>query len=232
MSLSPAQLTGQDPSALQPMNTQSGAPYLHQDVLSDVAALQQAAGHAGFDLKVASGYRAFERQLAIWNGKFNGELPVLDANSQPIDMTCLSDHERVHAILRWSALPGASRHHWGTDMDVFDKQSLVPDQPLALTPPEYDSGPQAAFSSWLHANVSAFGFFLPYAKYQGGVAREPWHISHIATSASMLSAFTQDMLAVAITRAPVCGKDAILHQLDWIYSTYVTNLCEVERWNG
>ncbi|WP_284509616.1 M15 family metallopeptidase [Salinivibrio costicola] len=151
------------------MNAQPGAPCLHQEVLSDVVALQQAASRAGFALRVASGYRAFERQLAIWNGKFNGDLPVLDAHSQPMDITRLSDKERVHAILRWSALPGASRHHWGTDMDVYDKQSLIPDQPLALTPPEYDSGPQAAFSSWLYANVSAFGFFLPYARYQGGL---------------------------------------------------------------
>jgi D-alanyl-D-alanine carboxypeptidase len=73
------------------MNTQPGAPYLHQDVLSDVAALQQAASRAGFELRIASGYRAFERQLAIWNGKFNGKLPVLDANSQPMDLTHLSD---------------------------------------------------------------------------------------------------------------------------------------------
>ncbi len=27
----------------------------------------------------------------------------------------------MQAILRWSALPGASRHHWGTDIDVYDR---------------------------------------------------------------------------------------------------------------
>ncbi|WP_371515113.1 M15 family metallopeptidase [Salinivibrio sp. ES.052] len=223
-----AQLTGQDASALQPMNPRPNAPWLHQGVLEDLAALQQAATDAGFNLRVASGYRAFERQLAIWNGKFNGEKPVLDANSHPLDIIHLSESERVKAILRWSALPGASRHHWGTDMDVFDQNAIAPNQSLALTPHEYDSGPQAAFSSWLEDNVSAFGFFLPYAKDQGGVAREPWHISHITTSSIMLSAFSQNMLATAITHAPICGKHTILNQLDWIYSTYVTNLCEVE----
>lgn len=227
-----AQLTGQDGSVLAPINNQPNAPCLHQAVLADFAALQQAASQAGFTLMVASGYRSFARQLAIWNGKFNGEKPVLDADSQPLDITQLSDDARVKAILRWSALPGASRHHWGTDLDVYDKRALAPHQRLALTPPEYDDGPQAAFSQWLKTHAPQWGFFLPYAEGKGGVAREPWHISHIATSATLLSAFSQDMLANAIGNAPICGKRTILDQLDWIYSTYVTNLCEVEQWNG
>ncbi|OOE90957.1 M15 family metallopeptidase [Salinivibrio sharmensis] len=228
----PAQLTGQDASALTPINSRPNAPCLHQAILADFAALQQAASQAGFTLMIASGYRSFARQLAIWNGKFSGEKPVLDAESRPLDVSSLSEEARVKAILRWSALPGASRHHWGTDLDVYDKRALGPDQTLALTPPEYDDGPQAAFSQWLKVHASKWGFFLPYAEDKGGVAREPWHISHIATSHTLLSAFDQDMLAIAIDSAPICGKDTILGQLDWIYSTYVTNLCEVEQWNG
>ncbi len=37
-----------------------------------------------------------------------------------------AEAERVAAILVWSALPGASRHHWGTDCDVIDAAALPP----------------------------------------------------------------------------------------------------------
>ncbi|SPY94009.1 D-alanyl-D-alanine carboxypeptidase [Proteus mirabilis] len=67
----------------------------------------------------ASFIRSFERQLAIWNGKFEGTRPVLDAESQPIDIQTLSEGQRCEAILKWSALPGASRHHWGTEIDFL-----------------------------------------------------------------------------------------------------------------
>ena len=36
------------------------------------------------------------------------------------------------AILLWSALPGASRHHWGTDFDVFDRAAVPPDYRAAV----------------------------------------------------------------------------------------------------
>lgn len=102
--------------------------------------LQVAAAHAGFNLQAASSWRSFERQLAIWNGKWRGERPLLDANSQPIDALQLSDEERLHAILRWSALPGTSRHHWGTDLDIYDPDCMPADTKLALEPWEYEQG--------------------------------------------------------------------------------------------
>ena len=86
--------------------------------------MQVAAAHDGFNLQAASSWRSFERQLAIWNGKWRGERPLLDAASQPIDALQLSDEARLHAILRWSALPGTSRHHWGTDLDIYDPDCL------------------------------------------------------------------------------------------------------------
>ena len=41
-------------------------------------------------------------------------------------MAQLSPAERIEAILRWSALPGASRHHWGTDLDLIDAHAIQP----------------------------------------------------------------------------------------------------------
>jgi hypothetical protein len=52
--------------------------------------------------------------------------PLLDAHNQPLDALQLGETERLHAILHWSALPGTSRHHWGTDLDIYDPTACPP----------------------------------------------------------------------------------------------------------
>ena len=71
----------------------------------------------------SSSFRDFARQLQIWNGKFSGERPMFDAGGRPARRGALSPRERIDAILLWSALPGASRHHWGTDLDLIDRNA-------------------------------------------------------------------------------------------------------------
>ncbi len=215
------QVTGQTMDHLQPY----GDHWLHKSILNDVQALQSGAQQAGFELTIASGFRSFERQLQIWNGKFRGERPLLDANSQPLAIEGLSDLEKTHAILHWSALPGASRHHWGTDMDVYCKLSLPHNVKLQLEPWEYENnGHQAALAEWLNNNMHHYGFYLPYAQDQGGVAREPWHLSHYAQSQSILDIFTLSQLRTVLSHSEIEGKDIILTNLDDIYSRYISNV--------
>jgi len=95
--------------------------------------LASDARAAGFDLRVASAYRSFERQLALWNGKLCGERPVLDDADQPVNLAALSPRSRIDCVLRFSALPGASRHHWGTDLDVFDAAAMPAGYRLQLS---------------------------------------------------------------------------------------------------
>ena len=95
---------------------------LHRQIIEPLHLLQEAATVAGFNLTVASAYRSFERQLSIWNAKAEGRRVVLDSAGLPVDMMALDPWQQVQAILRWSALPGASRHHWGTDLDIYDKK--------------------------------------------------------------------------------------------------------------
>ncbi|SUC40219.1 D-alanyl-D-alanine carboxypeptidase [Proteus mirabilis] len=107
--ITPLMLTGRSTDHLV---TLSERHHLQFNATKAFLALQQQAAKAGFKLMPASSFRSFERQLAIWNGKFEGTRPVLDAESQPIDIQTLSEGQRCEAILKWSALPGASRHHW------------------------------------------------------------------------------------------------------------------------
>ena len=91
---------------------------IHQLMLNDFLALSKAAAQADIELKIASGYRSFERQLLIWNNKFTGKTAIKNAIGETVNISQLTDIEIIHAILLFSALPGTSRHHWGTDIDL------------------------------------------------------------------------------------------------------------------
>ncbi|UCP13766.1 M15 family metallopeptidase [Aeromonas media] len=186
--------------------------------------MQVAAAYEGFNLQAASSWRSFERQLAIWNGKWRGERPLLDADNQPLDALQLDDMERLHAILRWSALPGTSRHHWGTDLDIYDPDCLPVGTRLALEPWEYEAGGWFAdLGEWLGDHMADFGFFLPYAKpldAAQGVAYEPWHISFAPESGEQR--LDPDALALCLQQADIEGKECILAHLDEILAHYVT----------
>lgn len=185
--------------------------------------MQVAAAYEGHNLQPASSWRGFDRQLAIWNGKWRGERPLLDARGEPLDTLQLTETERLHAILRWSALPGTSRHHWGTDLDIYDPDCLPATTKLALEPWEYEEGGWfGELSAWLGDHMNDFGFFLPYAQLSGagcGVAYEPWHLSfRLESDDQRLDA---DALALCLQQADIEGKETILAQLDEILARYV-----------
>jgi LAS superfamily LD-carboxypeptidase LdcB len=195
---------------------------LHMHVAVPFLNMRRAALADGFDLVPISSFRAFSRQLSIWNGKFSGDKPMLDASGRPIEVSGLSSRERVEAILLWSALPGASRHHWGTDVDLIDARATTSDYRPRLVPEEFaPGGPYAALAEWLEAHAARFGFFRPFRGVLSGVQAEPWHFSFAPIAESARRALTPAVLHKAIAAAPILGKDDILAQLDALHSRYV-----------
>jgi LAS superfamily LD-carboxypeptidase LdcB len=200
---------------------------VHRDVVAPFRALQAAAAESGFDLAINSGFRSFERQLSIWNRKATGQLAVLDSHARPIDITILSERELVLAILRWSALPGASRHHWGTDIDVFDAAATPPGYEVELIPAEVDAGGMfAPMHEWLDERIAsgtAFGFFRPYDRDRGGVAPERWHLSYAPIALEYLRMLTPEVLRRTIEPADMMLKQEVLAILDEVHGRFVTN---------
>lgn len=185
-------------------------------------ALREAARHAGIDLAVASSFRDFDTQLRIWNGKWRGERPLLDRDGQLLSAADLSPPERIEAILLWSALPGASRHHWGTEVDVYDRAALPAGQPLQLVSAEYaPGGPFASLAVWLREHMAQYGFYRPYRRDRGGVQPEPWHLSHAPSARAMSRRLRPAMLADALATAPIEGREWLLGQIDGLYERYV-----------
>lgn len=139
--------------------------------------MREAALKDGLELHVASGFRDFARQNLIYTGKFDGVRQVLDRNEEPLDISHMSEEEKVRAILYFSAIPGLSRHHYGTDIDVFAANLLAPGEELDLTNRLYGTGNQRPLTKWLEKYMADFGFFRPYV-HDGLTASELWHISY------------------------------------------------------
>jgi LAS superfamily LD-carboxypeptidase LdcB len=195
---------------------------LHPEAAQAFGALRSAAAEEGLDLEAASSFRDFDRQLLIWNDKYRGRRPLLDARGQPLDGEVMTAPQRVRAILHWSALPGASRHHWGTEIDVIDRAALPAGGQPQLLPQEYAAdGVFARLDAWLARHAGDFGFFRPYDLDRGGVQPEPWHLSFAPISGAALRALTVAVLREALDGVDLAGADAVWPQLPDIHARYV-----------
>jgi LAS superfamily LD-carboxypeptidase LdcB len=217
------QLTGRDRGHLVQL---SEPPcLLHAAAVRPFLALRAAAARAGFDLVPVSSFRDFDRQRAIWNAKFRGERPARDRAGRVVRMAALDSGARVETILLWSALPGASRHHWGSDIDVVDGHAIAAGYRPGLEPDEYRrGGPFAGLARWLGAHMRRYGFYRPYTRRGGGVQPEPWHLSYAPVSQRALPRMTLSLLTAALAGNGVEGEAAILERLASIRERYVLDV--------
>lgn len=214
------ELTGRSRSHV--VDIESPACTLHREAAAPFLALREAAAAVGIDLVPVSGFRDFARQLAIWNAKFRGERALLDATGCVVDRSCLGPAELIDTILIWSALPGASRHHWGSDLDVIDRAAVPPGYAPRLVPEEFAPGaPFARLDAWLRENAGRFGFYRPYTSFRGGVRPEPWHLSFVPVAAPALEALTVARLAAALEAGEVEGRELLLERLPELHARYV-----------
>ena len=198
---------------------------LHADVHTAFLAMRRAAAAAGLDLAAQSSFRDFERQLAIWNGKYSGARPMHDAAGNKLDAASLTPAARIDAILLWSALPGASRHHWGTDVDLIDRNALASGYQVQLTQEEFGAaGPFAALALWLEEHAARYGFFRPFRGVRSGVQPEPWHFSFAPVAENARRKLTPEVLRTALENAPLLGKDAVLERLEELHHRYVERI--------
>jgi LAS superfamily LD-carboxypeptidase LdcB len=222
------QLTGRDRGHV--VTLEEPACTLHTAAVGPFLAMRAAAREAGFQLAALSSFRDFDRQRAIWNAKYRGERTALDRRGHPLDITRLEPGERVEAILLWSALPGASRHHWGSDVDVADDGVIQTGYAARLERDEFaPGGAFAALSRWLARHMRRFGFYRPYVRAGRGVQPEPWHLSYAPVSRQALPEMTVDVLAQAIAGAGVDGEAEILERLPWIVKRYVLDVAAPPR---
>ncbi|GAB5415614.1 MAG: M15 family metallopeptidase [Congregibacter sp.] len=224
------QILGLDDSALLEVDGHRLLPEV-ADALEQLCA---AAARCGFELRIASGYRSYARQLMIWDNKLTGKRPVLDADDQVIDLETLSIAQRLEAVLRFSALPGTSRHHWGTDLDVFDAAAVDSDYCVQLNNEEVsEGGCFTRFHDWLDERIASgesFGFYRPYDRDRAGVAPERWHLSYAPLARECQNRLDAEALVSLWRRGsefePV-ERAAVERQLEAIFERYVHRVAAV-----
>jgi zinc D-Ala-D-Ala carboxypeptidase len=149
-----------------------------QEVHSSFASMAKKAAKAGITLKVVSGYRPFAHQKRIWEGKYNGKRLV---NSKDLSETIPDVKKRALKILEFSSMPGTSRHHWGTDIDINNLENSY-----------FSFGKGLKEYNWLLKNAADFGFCQVYtAKTTGrtGYEEEKWHWSYMPIAKDYLNAY-------------------------------------------
>jgi len=93
---------------------QSGR-YMQKEAYAQFIKMYEAASKAGINLKIKSATRNFDYQKGIWERKWTGATKLSDMT----DASTIADARlRALKILEYSSMPGTSRHHWGTDIDL------------------------------------------------------------------------------------------------------------------
>jgi LAS superfamily LD-carboxypeptidase LdcB len=152
--------------------------------------MQLKAKKDGILLEIVSGYRSYDRQKSIWNRKFK-------SNQEK----GLTPENNILKIIEYSTIPGTSRHHWGTDVDIID--GAKPKEGDVLVSNKFHGkGPYAELKKWMEQHAESFGFYLPYTRSidRKGFYYEPWHYSFAPLSIPILKSYLQlDLNEVLIT---------------------------------
>lgn len=141
--------------------------------------MQKEALADGINIKIVSSYRSFAKQATIFEKKYQ---LFTDEGMEPLDA--------IDKIIEYSTIPGTSRHHWGTDIDIIDgNQKTTGD---VLIPGKFGpGGPFEALKKWMDTHSEAYGFYLAYTDNpkRKGFKYEPWHYSYAQLSIPMLTTF-------------------------------------------
>jgi hypothetical protein len=157
--------------------------------------MKNAANKDGINLKIVSGYRPYQRQKIIWNSKF--------LINEKLGLTPL---ENINKIIQYSTIPGTSRHHWGTEIDIIDGNKKIKGDVL-ITNNYFNKNSFEPMRIWLEENSNKFGFVLPYTKdpIRSGFYYEPWHYSYSKLSKIFLEEYVKLNLVEKIIDSEILG---------------------------
>lgn len=154
--------------------------YLRKQAYISFCKMYAAAKKEGVTLNVISAFRSNYHQQLIWEGKWTGKRKV---GGEQLNLTIKDTIIRAKTILKFSSMPGSSRHHWGTDVDVY-----------SLNNSSFDNGQGLKTYQWLKANAVIYGFCQVYSADRTiGYNEEKWHWSYLPIATPMLEEFKQQI---------------------------------------
>ena len=149
--------------------------FLHRKTLAAFERMWQAASAEGIHLVILSATRNWTYQRGIWNRKWTSSRYE---NFEGAD--------RAIEILKYSSMPGSSRHHWGTDIDLnaFENEWFTQD---AVGIDTYQ---------WLIEHGPQFGFHQVYGDQTNGrrgYREEKWHWSYLPLASIYLDCYLENI---------------------------------------
>ncbi len=152
--------------------------YLRKETYEAFLTMRNAALEDGINLTIQSGTRNFYIQRYLWNQKFIGKR----SNGAGYVDQSLSDSLKAASVLEYSAMPGISRHHWGTDIDINSTRHDY-----------FYSGEGKKVYDWLLNNAESYGFYQVYIPFgeerKTGFKHEEWHWTYKPESDKFTYAF-------------------------------------------
>ena len=155
--------------------------YLRKETYDAFIRMYEHAMKDGIKLQIRSATRNFNYQKGIWEAKWTGERLI--EGGENLSQTTPDHKERALKILRYSSMPGTSRHHWGTDIDLnsFDNSW-------------FEEGVGLDIYRWLTKHASEYGFCQPYsAGRPHGYQEERWHWTYMPVSKKLTELAKQEL---------------------------------------
>ena len=166
---------------------------MQKDALKAFTEMHAAATKEGIQLVIKSAARNFDYQHGIWQRKWDGTTTLSDGTKA----TAIADHaQRARKILEYSSMPGSSRHHWGTDIDINSFNNTY-----------FAEGEGLELYTWMKNNAASYGYCQPYTAKGKlrpyGYNEEKWHWSYTPLS-KIITAYAREHL----TNADLQGFEA------------------------
>jgi len=146
---------------------------LRREALQALIHMAKDLQKEGLTITVHSATRNFDYQRRIWERKWQ---ELIRQYSSTEDSLNREDSMTIaRTILRWSSMPGTSRHHWGTEIDINSFDNAY-----------FESGEGQRLYQWLRTHAASYGFCQPYTAKDSsrpyGYEEERWHWSFMPLS--------------------------------------------------
>ena len=171
--------------------------------------MKTAALKDGINIEVVSAYRSFQKQKNIFENKYKR---FINEGLNPI--------QSVEKIIEYSTIPGTSRHHWGTDIDIIDANYPKPKSVLEEEN-FYGNGPYCHLKNWMDRHSESYGFYEVYTKNPNrkGVKYEPWHFSYAPVSKPMLKEYQKLDIKRILKEEKILGHECFTEEFIFKYKT-------------
>ena len=177
--------------------------------------MQAEALESNIKIGAVSSYRSFAHQKRIWERKYKSN-----------QAKGLSPSNNIKKIIEYSTIPGTSRHHWATDIDIYQTNVNQP-RGVLLESNFHNNGAYCKLKAWMDIHAKDYGFYLVYTDLPNrkGFKYEPWHYSYKPLSSQYLKAYKQLDIAKLLRAENLLGSENFTN--DFIVKYTAENILDI-----